>query len=155
MRTAPRGVVFWIAIAALGGVVFLAPFLLLFLPNPAPVTVTALSRSGLGTYIGRAPAFVREFPAAAMNGQVPPNQAHVGTDAHVYVKDKALSALDSYTITSISSRQGVAVDRRIIGTNELEIAPRAPLAAGSYLATIPRSDMYGSTDYYYFIVDAE
>lgn len=153
MSARSRRVLFWTSLAVIAAVVLFLPLVLMLPPNPKPIAVAALSQGGLGTFIGREPALFKVFPQAAMNGSVPPDMPHVTPDAHVYVKDKTLNAPETYTITSLSTQRDVPVTRTVVSATQLEIAPTSALAAGTYVATVPKSDMYGSTDYFYFVVD--
>ncbi|HEY3318551.1 MAG TPA: hypothetical protein VGK50_09030 [Coriobacteriia bacterium] len=140
-------------LAASGLLVFLLPFSLMLLPNPAPMRVSDLSSAPTGVYLRASGAEYRVFPFGAEQSSFPGASGSAARDSVVLVKYRNLSDLAGYALHSFPSRSEVPV-RRVVHASEhvLELRPK-PLPAGRYYVTTTREGMWGGTDYVYFRVE--
>jgi hypothetical protein len=150
-RLSPHVVIF----ALLGLLIVGLPFIFMSLANPQAIPVTSLAQGGTGTYVGREPDLMKIFPRASLEDTVPAEAPVVGSDARVYVKARQMNEVTTYTLADFADGRLLEVRRTLLSATTLEIAPEHELAAGAYVASVPRSDPYGATDYFYFVVASD
>jgi hypothetical protein len=133
--------------------VFLLPFSLMLLPNPAPKPVKDLSAEPTGVYLGIGATTYHVFPYAAPQETFPGNVAVAGLDTTVLVKYRNLADASQYALRAFPGGDEVAVKRDVRAPDHILCLRPLALKPGQYYVTVAREGMYGGTDYVYFSVE--
>jgi hypothetical protein len=133
-------------------VVFLLPFSLMLLPNPAPKRVTDMTAEPTGVYLVVAGATYHVFPHAELQQAFPTEAAVARPDSTLLVKYRNLADPSLYAVHVFPGGAEVPLGRDDRASDHvLALKPRA-LPPGRYYLTTQREGMYGGTDYVYFRV---
>ena len=151
MTTKTR-ILMFAAIGATFAVVGAAPFVLMLLPNPKPVTVADVASQMPGTYVRTAGRTYHVFPHADRAESFPDDALKVGPDVVFVIKYRQLAELNAYTLWSFDGGREIDVERDLHTPELLQIKPLAELPPGRYYAVVAKESIYGGEDYFYFSV---
>lgn len=149
----------WAAGIAFGLVVLavaVAPFPLLFVPNPVPHPVSgSFMDQQPGVFVAGGGAAYHVFPRAEDVEAFPAEAPATTPDTAVWVRSKQLDDTRAYEIVSWPDGVVVPVAYTTRDNKLLSMTPKRALTPGMYCAHVSRDGLEGGTDFVYFRVTSE
>jgi hypothetical protein len=146
----------WLIGTVFGVLVLLAlvaPITLMLIPNPMPLRVADVGSQPSGAFITTGGTTYHVFPRAEPLDAFPPDAPTVGVMPVVSIKAVHLYDPSKYALYAFGGKP-IDVTRTSAKPDILELRPKQPLSPGRYVAAIARDDLFGGTDYVYFIAKA-